>query len=222
MSPLIERHLTELFINNNYIKPQSTTRLSVTNPATGELVSDHVPVAGREDVDAAVKAGQEAFKPGSPWRSMTGQERQAILLKFADILEANEPYLASLTRLTLGAPRLPFGKALATGNVFILKPSEKTPFAAAALGKLVLEAGFPPGVFQVLGGDGSTGALLASHMNVAKVSFTGSVPTGKAVQSLAASSNLKRVTLELGGKSPAVVFDDANIQNAVEWHVIPF
>lgn len=109
--------------------------------------------------------------------------------------------------------------ALATGNVFILKPSEKTPLAAAALGKLILEAGFPKGVFQVVGGDGSTGALLASHMGVAKVSFTGSVPTGKAVQILAAKSNLKRVTLELGGKSPAVVFDDADLDNAVKWYV---
>lgn len=107
--------------------------------------------------------------------------------------------------------------ALATGNVFILKPSEKTPLAAVALGKLAIEAGFPPGVFQVLTGDGSTGAILASHMRVAKVSFTGSVPTGKNVQVLAAKSNLKRVTLELGGKSPAVVFDDANLENAVKW-----
>lgn len=107
--------------------------------------------------------------------------------------------------------------ALSTGNVFILKPSEKTPLAAAALGKLVVEAGFPPGVFQVLMGDGSTGAILASHMEIAKVSFTGSIPTGKGVQALAAKSNLKRVTLELGGKSPAVVFDDANLENAVHW-----
>ena len=107
--------------------------------------------------------------------------------------------------------------ALATGNVFILKPSEKTPFVAAALGKLIVEAGFPPGVFQVLTGDGSTGALLAKHMKIAKVSFTGSIASGKAVQTAAANSNLKRVTLELGGKSPAVVFDDANLENAVHW-----
>lgn len=107
--------------------------------------------------------------------------------------------------------------ALATGNVFILKSSEKTPLAAAALGKLIVDAGFPPGVFQVLSGDGSTGAILASHMKIAKVSFTGSVATGKSVQVAAAKSNLKRVTLELGGKSPAVVFDDADLDNAVKW-----
>jgi aldehyde dehydrogenase (NAD+)/retinal dehydrogenase len=88
---------------------------------------------------------------------------------------------------------------------------------AAALGKIIIEAGFPPGVFQILTGDGKTGALLTSHMDVAKVSFTGSIATGKQIQMMAAKSNLKRVTLELGGKSPAVVFDDAELDNAVQW-----
>ncbi|KAK1767243.1 aldehyde dehydrogenase [Phialemonium atrogriseum] len=109
------------------------------------------------------------------------------------------------------------GPALSTGNCFILKPSEKTPFAALALGTLIREAGFPPGVFQVISGDGTTGALLASHMRVRKVSFTGSTSTGRRIQEMAARSNLKRVTLELGGKSPAVVFDDCNLDNAVAW-----
>ena len=119
----------------------------------------------------------------------------------------------------IGTVGLKAGPALATGNCFILKPSEKTPFAALALLPLIKAAGFPPGVFQVLSGDGSTGALLASHMRVRKVSFTGSIPTGKKIQEMAAKSNLKRVTLELGGKSPAVVFDDCNLENAVNWTV---
>jgi aldehyde dehydrogenase (NAD+) len=109
------------------------------------------------------------------------------------------------------------GPALATGNTFILKPSEKTPFSALALGPLIKEAGFPPGVFQILTGDGSTGALLANHMKVNKISFTGSTATGRRIQECAAKSNLKRVTLELGGKSPAVVFDDCDFDNAVNW-----
>lgn len=117
----------------------------------------------------------------------------------------------------LGTSGLKAAPALATGNCFILKPSEKTPFAALALGPLIVEAGFPPGVFQVLSGDGSTGALIASHMRIRKVSFTGSIATGKRIQEAAAKSNLKRVTLELGGKSPAVVFDDANLDNATTW-----
>ncbi|OAA53618.1 aldehyde dehydrogenase [Niveomyces insectorum RCEF 264] len=117
----------------------------------------------------------------------------------------------------LGNVGMKAGPALATGNCFILKPSEKTPFAALALGALIKEAGFPPGVFQVVSGDGSTGALLARHMKVRKISFTGSTGTGRKIQAMAAESNLKRVTLELGGKSPAVVFNDADLDNAVHW-----
>ncbi|KAK5242107.1 hypothetical protein LTR16_008766, partial [Cryomyces antarcticus] len=117
----------------------------------------------------------------------------------------------------LGSVGLKAAPALATGNCFIIKPSEKTPFASLALGPLIKEAGFPPGVLQVLSGDGSTGALLASHMRIRKVSFTGSISTGKKIQEMAARSNLKRVTLELGGKSPAVIFDDANLENAITW-----
>ncbi|KAJ4244002.1 hypothetical protein NW762_014615 [Fusarium torreyae] len=107
--------------------------------------------------------------------------------------------------------------ALATGNVMIVKPSEKTPLGSLAAATLFEKAGFPPGVVQVITGPGSTGALLAEHMRIRKVSFTGSVATGKKIQQAAALSNLKRVTLELGGKSPAVIFDDANIENALTW-----
>lgn len=88
---------------------------------------------------------------------------------------------------------------------------------AAELGRLIVGAGFPPGVYQVLTGDGSAGVLLASHMKVAKTSFTGSIITGKAVQVMAAKSNRKRVKLELGEKSPATVFDDATLDNAIKW-----
>ncbi|EME78748.1 uncharacterized protein MYCFIDRAFT_178857 [Pseudocercospora fijiensis CIRAD86] len=109
--------------------------------------------------------------------------------------------------------------ALATGNVIIVKPSEKTPLGSLALAPLFEKAGIPKGVVQVITGAGETGALLASHMRIRKISFTGSVPTGKKIQEAAAKSNLKRVTLELGGKSPAVVFDDANLDNALTWTV---
>ncbi|KAL5324730.1 hypothetical protein ACEPPN_009278 [Leptodophora sp. 'Broadleaf-Isolate-01'] len=109
--------------------------------------------------------------------------------------------------------------ALATGNVMIVKPSEKTPLGALAVASLFVKAGFPPGVIQVITGPGSTGALLADHMRIRKVSFTGSVTTGKNIQVAAARSNLKRVTLELGGKSPAVIFEDANLENALKWTI---
>jgi aldehyde dehydrogenase (NAD+) len=81
----------------------------------------------------------------------------------------------------LGTAGLKAAPALATGNCFILKPSEKTPFASLALGPLIVEAGFPPGVFQILSGDGLTGALISAHMRIRKVSFTGSIPTGKRI-----------------------------------------
>lgn len=79
----------------------------------------------------------------------------------------------------------------------------------------MVEAGFPPGVVQFVNGAAKTGALLASHMKIAKISFTGSTFVGKIIQKLALESNMKKVTLELGGKSPALVFADADIPNAV-------
>ncbi|ETN47266.1 uncharacterized protein HMPREF1541_01458 [Cyphellophora europaea CBS 101466] len=105
--------------------------------------------------------------------------------------------------------------AMAAGNTFILKSSEKSPISLAQYGELVNEAGFPPGVINVLTGAGTTGSLLASHMDIAKIAFTGSAAAGRAVQIAAAKSNLKRVTLELGGKSPGIIFEDADIPNAV-------
>ncbi|EGX95798.1 aldehyde dehydrogenase X [Cordyceps militaris CM01] len=111
------------------------------------------------------------------------------------------------------------GPALVTGNVIIVKPSEKTPFGTLALGPLIAMAGIPSGVVQVISGHGTTGELLARHMRIRKISFTGSVATGKKIQVASAQSNLKRATLELGGKSPAVIFDDANLENALEWTV---
>lgn len=109
--------------------------------------------------------------------------------------------------------------ALATGNVMIVKPSEKTPLGTLALGPLFEIAGFPSGVVQVLTGGGHVGELLARHMRIRKISFTGSVSTGKKVYKAGIESNLKRVTLELGGKSPAIIFEDADIDNAVRWTV---
>ncbi|KAF1812764.1 aldehyde dehydrogenase [Eremomyces bilateralis CBS 781.70] len=109
--------------------------------------------------------------------------------------------------------------ALATGNTVIIKPSEKSPLGSLAIGYLIAAAGFPPGVFQILPGGGALGAAISGHMRIAKVSFTGSTATGVKIQEAAARSNLKRVTLELGGKSPSIVFDDADIPSAVQWAV---
>jgi len=107
--------------------------------------------------------------------------------------------------------------ALACGNTFVLKPSEKTPLSSLAIASLVVEAGFPPGVINVVTGFGKpAGSALALNMKVAKISFTGSAATGRAILRDAANSNLKKVSLELGGKSPLIVCEDANIDEAVE------
>ena len=104
--------------------------------------------------------------------------------------------------------------ALACGNAMIFKPAELTPFTAVKLQEILLEAGLPPGVFQVVQGFADTGRLLTRHPDIRKISLTGEVGTGKAVMSDAAQT-LKHVTLELGGKSPLIVFEDAKLDNAV-------
>jgi len=106
--------------------------------------------------------------------------------------------------------------ALAAGCTVVVKTSEKTPLSALAVCRLIVEAGFPKGVINVLSGFGPTaGAPLASHMDVDKVAFTGSTAVGHQIMKMAAESNLKRVTLELGGKSPMIIFDDADLDEAV-------
>ncbi|MDO1581390.1 betaine-aldehyde dehydrogenase [Rhizobium oryzicola] len=104
--------------------------------------------------------------------------------------------------------------ALAAGNAMVFKPSEVTPLGALKIAEILIEAGLPKGVFNVIQGDRDTGPLLVSHPDVAKVSLTGSVPTGRKVAG-AAASQLKHVTMELGGKSPIIVFDDADIESAI-------
>lgn len=130
------------------------------------------------------------------------------------VCAAINPFNAPVATLILKA-----APALATGNVLIVKPSEKTPLGTLAVAPLFAAAGFPKGCIQVVTGAGPTGELLARHMRIRKVSFTGSIPTGKKIQVAAAQSNLKRVTLELGGKSPAVIFEDANLDNALTWTI---
>ncbi len=107
--------------------------------------------------------------------------------------------------------------SIATGCTVVLKPAEQTPLTALRLGEILLEAGVPEGVLNIVTGFGPTaGAPIASHMDIDKVAFTGSTEVGKLIMEAAAKSNLKRVSLELGGKSPQVVFADADFDAAVE------
>lgn len=108
------------------------------------------------------------------------------------------------------------GPALATGNTVVLKTAESTPLSALLASQMAIEVGFPPGVLNIVSGYGKAGAALSSHMRVKKVAFTGSTNTGRAILKSAATSNLKKTTLELGGKSPNIVFSDADIAKAIE------
>ncbi|KAI9902016.1 hypothetical protein N3K66_003833 [Trichothecium roseum] len=110
------------------------------------------------------------------------------------------------------------GPALATGNTIVMKTAEQTPLSALVFANLIKEAGFPAGVVNVISGFGKVaGAAVSSHMDIDKVAFTGSTVVGRQIMKAAAASNLKKVTLELGGKSPNIVFNDADIEQAISW-----
>ncbi|MDX1459034.1 MAG: aldehyde dehydrogenase [Marinobacter sp.] len=247
----------------------------------GETFTCLSPVDGRElaqvasctqaDADLAVAAAREAFE-GGVWSRLAPARRKAILLRFADLIDAHGDELALLETLDMGKPigharavdvpattrairwtaeaidkvygelastpcdqigmisREPMGvvaaivpwnfpmimaswkiaPALATGNSVILKPSEKSPLTAIRLAGLATKAGIPAGVFNVLPGYGHTvGKALALHMDVDCLVFTGSTNVAKQLMVYAGQSNMKRVWLEAGGKSPNIVFADA-------------
>jgi aldehyde dehydrogenase (NAD+) len=113
-----------------------------------------------------------------------------------------------------------FGPALAAGNCVILKPSEFTPLTALFTARLCHEAGFPPGVVNVVNGYGHiVGNAIAHHPHIEKVAFTGSTLVGRKILEAAAKTNLKETTLELGGKSPNIIFDDCDLEQALNWTI---
>jgi phenylacetaldehyde dehydrogenase len=136
--------------------------------------------------------------PGMNFHSYTLREPIGVV---GQIIPWNFPLLMAAWKL---------GPALATGNCVVLKPAEQTPLSALRLAELISEAGVPDGVVNVVPGYGETaGAALAAHYGVDKVAFTGSTEVGKLIVAAAGATNLKKLTLELGGKSPNIVFDDA-------------
>src|SRR5256714_7744283 len=143
------------------------------------------------------------YAPGAKFFAYTKREPIGVI---GQIIPWNFPLLMAAWKL---------GPALATGNTVVLKPAEQTPLSAIRLGELFAEAGFPDGVVNVVPGFGETaGAALAAHPDVDKIAFTGSTEVGKLILQ-AAAGNLKKVSLELGGKSPNVVFADADIKGAI-------
>lgn len=267
---------TGLFINNEWVKSSDGKTFKTENPANGQTIAE-VQQAGKADVDKAVKAAKDAFKLGSPWRSMDASERGNLINRLADLIEKDRAYLASLETLDNGKPFLAayygdlaavvknlryyagwadknngkvlptdgkyfaytrhepvgvcgqiipwnfpllmaawkLGPALATGCTLVMKPAEQTPLTALYIAQLVKEAGFPPGVVNMLPGFGDAGAALVDHPDVDKIAFTGSTEVGKLIQRGAAGT-LKRITLELGGKSPNIILADVDLEKAVE------
>ena len=187
----------------------------------------------RNDVLAAI----EVQDTGKPWQEASvvdvssGADSIEFFAGLAPSIEGNQQQLGDDFYYTrreplgicagIGAWNYPLqiacwksAPALACGNAMIFKPSEETPLGALKLAEIFIEAGMPAGVFNVIQGDGEIGSWLTHHPEIAKVSFTGEVGTGKKVMA-AAATTLKEVTMELGGKSPLIIFDDADLDNAV-------
>ncbi|MFP6599580.1 MAG: aldehyde dehydrogenase family protein [Deltaproteobacteria bacterium] len=197
LAALIDEHRQELArletLDNG--KPVSET----TNVDVPQTIETFEYYAGWAD-----KIHGETIPVSGPFFNYTRREPVGVV---GQIIPWNFPLLMAAWKL---AP------ALACGNTVILKPAEQTPLTALRLGELILEAGIPDGVVNILPGYGPTaGAAIAAHPGIDKVAFTGSTEVGRLIQT-AAAGNLKRVSLELGGKSPNIVFADADLEVAAQ------
>jgi betaine-aldehyde dehydrogenase len=261
------------FIGGKWADAADGRRADLIDPSTGEVFAS-APVSGERDVDAAMKAAEQAREG---WRDATPAERSLALLRIADAIEARAdefvaaesqntgkpigltrseemPPMVDQIRFFAGAARMLEGRsageymtgftsfirrepvgvcaavtpwnypmmmgvwkwapAIAAGNTMVLKPSDTTPVTTLMMAELMGEF-LPPGVFNVICGDRDTGRALVAHPAPRMVSITGSVRAGKEVAA-AAADDLKRVHLELGGKAPVIVFDDADVATAAE------
>ena len=269
----LKKGAKKLFIGGKWVDSLSGRTFDTIDPATGAVLCA-VAEADAADVDRAVAAATKAFEDPS-WSGMSPHERSRLLLKLADVLEANLDEISTLQSQDMGlfhpfsqgmtvgmadvlryyagwvtkifgntfpqnGPGLTYTKreplgvvgaiipwngpvlatiwkiapALACGNTVVLKPAEQAPLIPLRLAELFQEAGLPDGVLNVLTGDGSVGAAMVAHPGIAKISFTGSTETGKRIISEGART-LKRVTVELGGKSPTIIFPDADLDKAI-------
>ncbi len=258
------------FIQGEYTAAADGAQFDCISPIDGRLLAQ-VASCDQADAERAVASARAAFEAGS-WAQLAPAKRKAVMIRFAELLEAHAEELALLETLDMGKPigdsltvdipgaaralrwsgeaidkvydevaptphdqlglvtREPvgvvaaivpwnfplmmacwkLGPALATGNSVVLKPSEKSPLTAIRIARLAIEAGIPAGVLNVLPGYGHTvGKALALHMDVDTLVFTGSTRVAKQLMIYAGESNMKRVWLEAGGKSPNIVFADA-------------
>ncbi|MCX6528808.1 MAG: aldehyde dehydrogenase family protein [Actinobacteria bacterium] len=186
------------FVNGSFVDAKAGETTNVINPATGQVYAQAV-LSREADVDLAMRAAEHGAEL---WRDATPGERSLALYRMADAVESRAEEI------------IKFAPALAAGNSIVLKPSDTTPATTTLLAEIAAEF-FPPGVFNVICGDRDTGRAMVTHNTPSMVSVTGSVRAGIEVAQAAATS-LKRVHLELGGKAPVVVFDDADIEAAAE------
>jgi gamma-glutamyl-gamma-aminobutyraldehyde dehydrogenase len=263
------------FIGGEYVAARSGATFDDVSPIDGRVIAQVARCDGA-DVDRAVRAARQAFETGV-WRKREPKERKRILLRFAELIQADLEQLALLETLDVGKPILnslevdvpscatciayyaeladklydeiapsgpsdlvlvrkeplgvvgaivpwnypliitawKLGPALLAGNSVVLKPAEQSPLSALRLAALALEAGVPPGVLNVVPGFGEeAGRALALHGDVDLIAFTGSGEVGRLMLRYAGESNMKRVALECGGKSPQVVLADADLTAA--------
>ena len=270
-----------MFIDGQWQDASNGETFAVYDPASAQVIA-RVPLATAADVDCAVKAARRALA-SRDWAGLVPAARERILLRLADLIEANSDELSRLETLNNGkllpwaqaidvggsaqwlrymagwatkiegstfdvslpfppgvkyrasTLRVPVGvvgaivpwnfplamamwkiaPALACGNTVVLKPAEETPLTALRLAELAIEAGLPPGVLNVVTGDGpGAGASLVAHPGVDKISFTGSTEVGRVIGAQC-GRDIRRVALELGGKSPVIVLDDMDIETAI-------
>lgn len=262
-------------INGEYVEPSGGGWFDAVDPCTGSVIAQ-IAEGNQADIDRAVAAARMALEDG-PWSRFKPSERQAVMLKLADLVEAEFDDIALVDTLEMGRPitmsklmksmvvralrhyaglataihgqtmgnsalvdltsftlREPVGvvgaiipwngpvfcaawkcaPALAAGCTVVMKPSEKGSLTPLRFGELCLEAGIPPGVVNVVTGHGAVGAALSDHPDVDKITFTGSCGTGQKIIA-ASAGTVKRVTMELGGKSPNIIFADADLDLAV-------
>jgi len=270
-----------MYIDGRWQDSSDQKSTEVINPASEEIIAE-VPEGTTEDAKKAIDAAREAFDKGS-WPRLSPSERSRILLKVADLIEANTQSLATLESLNQGKPiklsrdgDFPFGidnirffagasralegissqeflsdgtsiirrepvgvvsciipwnypwmigiwkiiPALATGNTVIAKPASVTPLTLLEFARLMEQAGLPKGVLNVITGPGgSVGEEIVRSEKVNMVTLTGSTETGKRIMRMA-SENVKKVSLELGGKAPFIVFEDANLDAAAQGAIV--
>jgi aldehyde dehydrogenase (NAD+) len=273
--PFIDGRPKQLYIDGKWTPALSGKTFDTVDPATGQPLCA-IAEGGAEDIDLAVRAARAALD--GPWSRFTPADRQRLLLRLADLLDARFDDFARLDTLDMGAPLrrtragrerlvntlrfyaaqavnirgetlqlslageyfahaspepigvvgaiIPWngpttgtiwkiGPVLATGCTVVLKPAEEAPLTPLMFAMLCEEAGVPPGVINVVTGPGHVaGAALSAHPGVDKIAFTGSHVTGQHIVR-ASAGNLKKLSLELGGKSPDIVFADADLDAAV-------